>query len=376
MTEEKKHALLGASSAERWLTCPPSARLSENYPDSTSSYAVEGTLAHNIAEGKLRRYLKQTRKNPKCDDGEMDEMTDAYVQFIAEIYEDAKRTCKDPLLLMEQKVDYSRFVPEGFGTADAVLISDGVMHLVDLKYGKGIAVEAENNPQLKLYCLGALEMLGHLYDISVLRMTIFQPRINNISTTEIFVESLYSWVEEELKPKAQQAFDGEGDFKSGEHCRFCRAKAECRARAKANLELAAYDFIEPALLENIEVAHILAQVDELVSWASDIKDFALAEALKGVKYEGWKVVEGRSNRKYTDDVAVAEIVEAEGLDPYEQKILGLTAMTKLLGSKRFEEKLGNLIEKPTGKPALVPQSDKRQELTITSASDDFADYEN
>ena len=370
------HALLGASSSERWIACPPSARLTEIYPDSQSDYAAEGSRAHEAAEIKLRRYLRLTRKKPICDDAEMDEATDLYVQFINEIYEEAKQTCKDPLLLTEQKVNFNRFVPEGFGTADVILISDGVMHLVDLKYGKGVPVFSESNPQLKLYCLGALEMLGHLYDIEVVRMTIFQPRLNNISTSEITVESLYTWVEEELKPKAQQAFDGTGEFQTGDHCRFCRAKAECRARAQANLELAAHDFIEPALLDNDEIAVILGQVDELVSWAGDIKDYALTEALKGVRFDGWKIVEGRSNRKYTDEIAVAETVTGVGLDPFKHELLGITAMTSLLGKKRFEDILGGFIEKPAGKPVLVQDSDKRQELTITSAADDFADQEN
>lgn len=188
MTEEtKKHALLAASSSERWLACPPSARLTENYADDESSYAAEGTLAHSIAESKLQLYLKKTRKKVNCDDAEMDEMTDMYVQFITEIYEAAKQNCDDPLLLTEQKVDFSRFVPEGFGTADTILVSDGIMHLVDFKYGKGVPVYAEDNSQLKLYALGALEMLGFLYDITVIRMTIFQPRLDNTSTTEISV---------------------------------------------------------------------------------------------------------------------------------------------------------------------------------------------
>ena len=376
MTEQKKHALLGASSSERWLACPPSARLTENYPDSESSYAAEGTQAHEIADAKLKRYLKQTRKSPKCDDAEMDEATDAYVQYIGEIYGEAKQACNDSLLLTEQRVDYSRYVPEGFGTADTILISDGVMHLVDFKYGKGIPVYAEDNPQLKLYALGALELLGLLYDITTIRMTIFQPRLDNVSTSEISVADLYNWVDAELKPKARQAFDGAGEFKAGEHCQFCRAKAECRARAEENLKLAAYDFTDPALLGNDEIAKILTQVDELISWASDIKDYALSEALKGVKFDGFKVVEGRSNRKYTDEAAVAEAVTGIGLDPYKQELLGITAMTSLLGKKRFEETLGGLITKPAGKPTLVPESDRRDEINVNTAADDFADHEN
>jgi hypothetical protein len=242
-----------------------------------------------------------------------------------------------------------------------------------LKTGQGVKVEAENNDQLRIYALGALEMFGFLYPIHTVRMSIFQPRLSNCSTWEVPREDIEKWAKEVLKPAAELAWYGNGDFKAGTHCQFCKAKAECRERAKANMALAAYDFAEPALLEDDEIAAILGKIDELVSWASDVKEFALAEALKGVRYDGWKVVEGRSNRKYTDEAAVAEAVKKIGLDPYEHKILGVTAMTALLGKKRFEEVIGGLVEKPPGKPVLVPETDKRQEINITEAADEFAD---
>jgi len=218
-----------------------------------------------------------------------------------------------------------------------------------------------------------LELFGFLYPIQTVRMSIYQPRLSNYSTWEVSREDIEKWAEDVLKPAAELAWYGNGEFKAGDHCQFCKAKAECRERAKANMALAAYDFAEPALLNSDEIATILGNVDELVSWASDIKDFALSEALKGVRFDGWKVVEGRSNRKYADETAVAEAVQGIGIDPYEHKLLGVTAMTTLLGKKRFEETIGRLIEKPQGKPVLVLSTDKRQEINITTAADDFAD---
>lgn len=373
-----KHALLSASSSGRWLACPPSVRLTETYPDSESSYAAEGTDAHTLCEYKVRCSLGENlseivdiRETLGYYSLEMEEYADEYAAYVTELLETARHTCRDPLLLLEQRVDYSKYVPEGFGTADTILITDGVLHLVDFKYGKGIPVYAEENPQLKLYSLGAIEMLGCLYDVSLIRMTVFQPRLSNISTWEITAECLYEWVEDELKPKAKQAYEGEGEYKAGSHCRFCRAKAECRTRAEANLRLAAYEFADSALLENDEISDILSKADELISWVSDIKEYALSEALKGTKFDGWKVVSGRSNRKYTDEDTVAKKITEEGYDPYEHKVIGVSAMEKLIGKKRFMELLENLIEKPIGKATLVPESDKRRE--INTASDDFAD---
>jgi hypothetical protein len=370
MSDGKKHSLLSPSSSHRWTQCPPSARLTEDYPDTGSGYAAEGTLAHSVAEGKLRCRLGLAGKPPVCEDVEMDEHTDDYVAFVMEQLDGLS----DPKVFVEQKVDCSRYIPECSGTCDALIISDGVLHIIDLKYGRGVKVDAEGNDQLRIYALGALEMFNCLYPVSAVRMSIFQPRLNNCSTWEVSRESIENWAEETLKPAAELAWEGGGVYKAGGHCQFCKAKNNCRERAKANLELALYDFTEPALLDNGEITSILGRIDELVSWASNVKDYALSEALKGVAFDGWKVVEGRSNRKYTDEAAVASAVTGIGLDPYEHKVLGITAMTSLLGKKRFEETLGGMIEKPTGKPALVPRTDKRQEIHITSAADDFADH--
>lgn len=366
---DRKHSLLSPSSSHRWIVCPPSARLTENFPDITSSYAAEGTLAHSVAEAKLKHRLGQTKAPRKCENIEMDEYTDDYFDFVMEQLVELT----EPRVFVEQQVDCSGWVPECFGTCDALILSDGVLHVIDLKTGRGVKVEAENNDQLRIYALGALEMFGFLYPIHTVRMSIFQPRLSNCSTWEVPRENIEKWAKEVLKPAAELAWYGNGDFKAGTHCQFCKAKAECRERAKANMALAAYDFAEPALLEDDEIAAILGKIDELVSWASDVKEFALAEALKGVRFDGWKVVEGRSNRKYTDEAAVAEAVKKIGLDPYEHKILGVTAMTALLGKKRFEEVIGGLVEKPPGKPVLVPETDKRQEINITEAADEFAD---
>ena len=243
------------------------------------------------------------------------------------------------------------------------------MNIVDYKHGKGVEVSAERNPQMMLYALGALEIFDGIYDIDTVRMTIYQPRKSNISIFEMPKDELLKWAETELTPKAQLAYEGQGEFHCGEWCRFCKAKAECRERAEANLALARYDFEPPALLNDEEIADILGKVDALTAWATDVKEYALQQAVSGKDWPGWKLVEGRSNRKYTSDTAVTAAVESIGLDPYERKILGITAMQKLLGKSRFEELLSPYIEKPQGKPALVPESDKRP--AINTAKNDF-----
>lgn len=364
-----KHSLLSPSASHRWLNCPPSARLTEDYPDTGSNYAAEGTLAHSIAEGKLRHRLGLSELPLICENTEMDEHTDGYVNFVLEQMEGLH----DPKVYVEQRVDCSLYVPECKGTCDALIISDGVLHIIDLKYGRGVPVDAVGNDQLRIYALGALEMFCCLYPISVIRVSVFQPRLNNCSTWEVSRDDLEQWALETLKPIAEIAWNGGGDYAAGDHCQFCKAKAEYRERAEMNMALAAYDFLDPPLLANDEIAVLLGKIDRLVSWASDVKEYALTEALKGVGFDGWKIVEGRSNRKYTDESAVAGVVEAIGLDPYEHKVLGITAMTGLLGKKRFEETLGGFIHKPPGKPVLVSEDDKRMALQINTAADDFAD---
>ena len=361
------HALLSASSSHRWLHCPPSARLCEGYDDKGSNFAAEGTDAHALCEYKLRTALGMEAKDPTEDlswyDAEMEESATGYVAFVMELVEEAKKTCSDPVILIEQRLDYSRYVAEGFGTGDCVIIADGTLHIVDFKYGRGILVEAEDNPQMMLYALGALELFDCLYDIDTVSMTIFQPRRGNVSTYTLPKADLYEWADTVLAPTAELAWSGEGEYHCGEWCQFCRAKADCRERANANMELAKYEFKQPPLLTDEEVEDILGRIDELIAWASDIRDYALQAAISGKHWTGYKLVEGRSNRKYTDERAVVAAVRAAGYDPYEHKVLGVTAMTTMLGKKQFNDILGGFVTKPQGKPTLVPDSDKRPAMT-------------
>ncbi|BAZ97273.1 nuclease [Dehalococcoides mccartyi] len=376
----KGHAVLSASSSERWLHCPPSARLCESYEDKGSDYAAEGTDAHELCEYKLRKALSMEAQDPTENltwfNEEMSDCANGYAAYVLEQVEVAKQTCADPVVLIEQRVDFSRWVESGYGTADCIIIADGTLQIIDYKHGLGVLVSAEENPQMQCYALGALELFDDIYDIDSVRMTIYQPRRDNVSTYELSKDELYRWADEVLKPTADLAFAGDGNFLCGEWCGFCKAKHDCRARADANMELARYDFKLPPLLTDEEVKEILSRVDDFIAWASDIKDYALQQAISGKEWNGWKLVEGRSNRKYTNETAVAGAVTDAGFDPYERKVLGVTAMQKLLGKSRFEELLAVYIEKPQGKPTLVPESDKRP--AMNTAKNDFMeenDYE-
>lgn len=368
-----KHALLSASSAHKWIACPPSALLSKKFEDTSSSFAQEGTDAHTLAQYKLEKLLGLNTKDPTESlsfyDEEMNSHAEYYAAFVIEQLEKARETCADPQILIEQKLDFSKYVPEGYGHVDCLIISDGTLTVIDYKYGLGIKVSAERNPQMFCYALGGLALFDGIYDIDNIHLIIYQPRRENISEYSISKSELIKWAEEVLTPTAQLAIKGEGEYKAGEHCQFCKAKATCRKRAEYNLELAKYDFEVPATLDNDEIAAILTKADELVSWANDVKEYALKEALNGTKFEGFKLVAGRSNRKYTDEAAVADVVIAAGKDPYEKKLLGITSMTALLGKKVFEDILGGLTFKPPGKPVLVTADDKRPEYN--SAFEDF-----
>ncbi len=372
---------MSASSSKRWLNCTPSARLEEQFAEETgnSVYAEEGTAAHALAEHKLKRSLKRRSKRPvsdyQCD--EMEECTDGYVAYAMEQVELARQECKDPVVLIEQRLDYSAYVPEGFGTGDLLIVADRVLTVVDLKYGKGVAVEAEWNPQMMLYGLGALELFGAIYDIDTVRMTIYQPRLESVSTWEISVSDLMEWVEKELKPKAALAISGEGEFRSGSWCRFCKAKDTCRARAEEYLRLAQMEFKAPALLTDDEIAEVLKVADELARWSADVYAYAQDEAVtRGKKWNGFKLVEGRTCRKYTDEEEAAEAAVAAGYtDIYKKSLIGITEMEKLLGKKKFAEVLGKLVYKPQGKITLVPESDKRQEVMAATAEADFKEEE-
>lgn len=370
-----KHAFLSASASHRWLNCPPSAKLCESLPDQTSSFAQEGTDCHELCaylvEKAIGKDVKDPTENLTYYNAEMQNCAEEYCSYVLEQLEEAKKYCADPMVFIEQRLDFSRWVENGFGTGDCLILADQVLQIIDYKHGLGVLVESDHNSQMMCYALGALEAFDGIYDIDRVTMTIFQPRRDNISTWSCTKEELLKWADEVLAPTAALAYEGKGEFKAGEHCQFCKVKATCRKRAEFNLELAQYDFAMPDTLDEMEIAAILEKVDQLIAWGNDIKDYALVQAQSGTHFEGWKIVEGRSNRKFTDEAAVATAVTEAGFDPYEKKLLGITAMSSLLGKKQFDELLGGLVYKPPGKPALVPESDKRP--AMNTATDDFKD---
>lgn len=372
------HAFLSPSASHRWLNCPPSAKLCAALPDQTSPYAAQGTDAHELCaylvEKALGRDVNDPTESLSYYDAEMQTCAEGYAEFVMQEYELAKQTCPDTDVLIEQKVDFSKWVEGGTGTADCILLSDGTAEIIDYKHGLGVMVSAESeefggNPQLMCYALGLIDMFDGIYNIDTIRMAIYQPRRDNVSICQMSKDDLMKWAEETLAPTAILATKGEGEFKAGDHCQFCKVKATCRKRAEYNLEMAKYDFEVPATLEDHEIEAILMKVDQLTSWAEDVKEYALNQALQGKEYEHFKVVEGRSNRKYTDENAVAFAVKDAGFDPYEKKLLGITAMTSLLGKKKFDELLGGLTMKPPGKPTLVSKSDKRPAMKNTAQED-------
>ena len=370
------HALLSASGAHRWLNCTPSARLESDEPESTSAAAEQGTAAHALAAHKLRRALKQRSKRPVSTwiDDEMETLTDDYVAYVQEHISLARETCGDPQVLIEQRLDFSHVVPGGFGTGDCVIIAEPTLQIIDLKYGQGVLVEAEQNPQLMLYALGALHAFGSLYDIETVAVTIYQPRRGNVDTWETSVAELEHWAETDVKPKAELAAAGEGEFCPGSWCQFCKIAPTCRARAEANLALARLEFAPPAELSDSEIADVLARIPQLKTWASDVEAYALSKAVnQGVVFEGFKLVAGRSVRKYTSETDVAKAAEAAGYrDIWDRKLITLTAMEKLMGKPAFNEILSEYVTKPAGKPTLVPASDKRPALDLVSAATDFS----
>jgi len=359
------HALLSPSSSHMWLNCPPSARLCAQFPETDTEFTRQGTDAHELCQFKLEKALGRDAEEPVLSyyDSEMEECANEYASFIMDTISEVKRDCSDPVVLIEQHLDFSKWVPEGFGRGDCVIIADGTMHVIDFKYGLGVQVSAERNPQMMCYALGAIELLDCLYDFNRVSMTIFQPRRHNVSTFVMTTAELKEWAESTLAPVAALAFEGKGEFNAGEHCRFCKARNTCKKRAEHNMELAKYDFMEPALLSPDEIAGILAKAEKLAAWVDDLKKYALEQALAGTKFDGFKIVESKTQRKYTDEDAVAKAVLEAGADPYERKLRGITAMTSLLGKKKFDQVLGSLIFLPRGKPTLVPDTDERKAMT-------------
>lgn len=373
----RPHALLTASGSKRWLSCTPSARLEATFAEKETTAAAEGTAAHALAEYKVKRALRYFCKRPvsEYEDEVMDVATDDYAAFILEAMAELRKAGADPTVMIETRLDFSDWVPDGFGTGDCIIIGGDTLHIVDLKYGAGVLVEAEGNTQMMLYALGALQQFGCLYDVKKVLMTIFQPRRENISTAELSVEMLMEWADNFVRPKAKMAFAGEGEYLPGDWCLFCRAADKCRARAEANLKVAREEFGLPPLLTDEEVAALLPRLPDLVKWANDLQAYALDVAVNhGKQWNGFKVVEGRSIRKYADEDAVASAAEAYGYkDIYQKKLINLGDMEKLMGKKKFQEVLGAYIVKPPGKPTLVPVSDKRPALTITNVKDEFTE---
>lgn len=372
----EKHAKLSASSAHRWMNCNPSANLEREFADRSSEAAAEGSAAHALCEHKLRKALKMrsTRPVSKYDSDEMEMYTDSYVEFVLEQIEVAKQHCADPFVLIEQRLDFSCYVPDGFGTGDCLIVADKLLHIIDFKYGLGVLVEAEENPQMMLYALGALRLFDALYDIDTISMSIFQPRRENVSTWTITVAELEEWAEQTLRPKAELAFKGEGEFNPGPWCTFCKAAVKCRARAEEKLALARYEFAKPPLLTDEEIEDILSRLDDLTKWANEIAAYAQDAAINhGKQWTGFKLVEGRSIRKYTDETAVVIAATAAGYrDIFKKSLIPITEMEKLMGKKTFAEVLGGLVIKPQGKPTLVPASDKRPAIH-TGANHDFTE---
>ena len=368
-----KHAFLSPSSSERWFNCTKSAWLCEQFPDLGSVFAAEGTDAHRLCEFLLHDMLSMPDTDPRPGmtyyNQEMEEAAQGYVQFIREKLEAWKAKGALPTVFVEQRVDLRAYIPESMGTSDCVIIADDEIEIIDFKYGM-YRVPA-TSLQLRIYALGACELFRNLYDFTRVRMTIYQPRLGAVDEASMDVEELYRWAAEELKPRAELAFAGQGNYSVGEWCRNCRARRTCRELAAHQLEIAKYEFTEPPLLSDEEIADVLGRVDDLVSWATGVKEYALQAVLDGRRFAGWKLVEGKSVRKFTDDACVAARVEAAGIDPFEKKMLGLTALEKKLGKRDFQNLLADLVVRSQGKPVLVPVSDKRAEMNLASV--EFAD---
>ena len=388
MASPEEHAKLSASSSARWLACPPSVVFSAPYDKERkdTTFTAEGTAAHALAELKLQfdtgkitkrtfnARLKKFKRENEYYSASFEEFVDDYVGFVNETIAGYDR----PEVELEQRVNFSDWVPEGFGTSDVVIMTDSVLHIVDLKFGKGVPVSAIENTQLMLYALGTYYEFNLAYDFETVRMTIYQPRLYDTSTYELSVKELLDWGENFVKPRAQLAMGGEGEFAPSEKaCRFCPAKAICKARADKNLQDAIkYDFADSNELEPEAISEILSQSKEIKKWLEDVEEWALTQARdEGKHFEGWKLVEGRSSRKITNgDVAASILLEAGYSDIFKpQELLTLTNLEKLVGKKKFGELLNEVIVKPEGKPTLVVETDKRPE--ISSASQAAKDFE-
>ena len=415
-----RHALLSASSSKQWLNCPPSARLQEQFPNESSVYAAEGTFAHEVCEYKVRKYLKERVKHPQSEEyytEEIDQITDVYAEFVISIIEEMKRNGCEPLVMVEERVDYTHIAPSGFGTADMLIVGkdengNGVLHIADFKTGQGVFVDADHNSQMMLYALGGLAAYGYIYDIKIVRMSIIQPRLDNISTFECTREDLENWGES-IRKIAILAYEGKGEQRAGDWCRFCRAKPVCKACKDEALSLCREEFLDldegafnegafsdesvpsdgiraspaascdnsencengtvpvfrqPGLVSLTELAQILPTLNRISSWIESVFAFVSSEAINnGMMIPGYKVVEGRSKRVFTDTKAVVDTAVANGYtDLYKQQLISLTEFEKMMGKKKFKELLGAYVTKPRGKLALVPEDDPREAVDLTA----------
>lgn len=371
-----QHALLSASSAHRWLHCTGSPLLEKEFPDTTSVYAQEGTLAHELCELKLKKYTTvmpkgtYTRAHNKIMkselwQNEMEGTSETYLEYVKEIM----LSCEiAPAVLIEKRVDFSRYVPEGFGTADCLILAGDTLHVIDYKHGKGVVVDADHNPQMMLYALGAMDELSLLYRFKSVHMVIVQPRVNNISEFTMPADELIEWGETVVKPKAEAAISGNGTFEAGDWCRFCRAKQQCKTRYESNDSLypqlsAQHD---PRLITLEELGEYLKRGRDMAAWLEDMKEYALSESLAGAEVPGWKAVEGRGSRAFTDTDEAVDTLIKNGIDEsvlYERRVLTLAQMEKAVGKKAFGELVGDLVIKNPGKPTLVEESDKRPRIT-------------
>ena len=403
------HAILGASSAKRWLTCTPSARLGERLTSrlgsESSPYAQEGTKAHALAEIKVRKafyaadgmtttvYSRMSQEERDAYTGinafrydalraelgeipsDMEHATDAYCDVVMEKYLSAKDQDASTRLLLEQRLDYSRWVPSGFGTGDCVIVSDSLLEVIDYKHGVGIPVDAVDNPQLRLYGLGAIAKFGQLYDFPAVRMTIIQPRLESVSEETLGRVELLDWAEAEVREKAQQAWKGIGDFVPGDHCRFCPAKAVCSARVAEALKLFRYGFETPGLIPDEQIPGILETLDVAEAWIKDFRAYAEKQALNGQKFPGWKLVRGKKpNRRWADPEEVRAQLLRAGYAPGQIETTSLKPVgeiEKTIGAKAFRALVGGLVAQGEGRLTLVPESDKRLEYASADAA--FAD---
>lgn len=387
---QRSHALLSASGAARWLNCTPSAQLEDKYGERKSSvFAEEGTLAHELSELYIKHDILLSISEQEFDNGleeimandlfneEMLNVVPVYTDYCASQLTEAKTANSLAVMEIEQKLDLTDFVPESFGTADCVIINDNLIEVIDLKYGKGVPVYAEWNKQLMLYGLGALQKYDTMYDISEVRLTIVQPRINNISSWQISVEELRKWAEEELMPKAKLAFEGKGELSAGDWCRFCAVRNQCRKLYEQQLEIAKHEFAEPALLTDEEIADIVLRTPKLIEWANSIAEYAQSKAVtENKQWPGLKLVEGVSRRKWSDEDKASNAIfarcpELSEDEVFNMKLKPITSIEKIVGKKRFAEILSDIVIKPQGKPTLVPLEDKRPEMGYGQAQADF-----